>query len=101
MPKRTPEFRLTKAAESDIASIAGYTIYKFGIGQARKYRNGLIETFTLLARNPTLGITFFLGDELVLKRFRFEAHVIFYKQTATGILVVRVLGGMMDFKRHL
>ncbi len=91
---------MTKAAELDIASIAEYTIYKFGMGQARKYRDGLIETFILLASNPKLGLTFFLGNQVGLKRFRFESHMIFYKETATGILIVRVLGGVMDFKRH-
>ncbi|MEX0363516.1 MAG: type II toxin-antitoxin system RelE/ParE family toxin [Allomuricauda sp.] len=100
MPKRIPEFQLTKAAELDIASIAEYTIHKFGINQARKYQNGLIETCTLLASNPKLGLTFFLGSQVELKRFRFEAHMIFYKETATGILIVRVLGGMMNFKQH-
>nr|WP_299387554.1 type II toxin-antitoxin system RelE/ParE family toxin [Allomuricauda sp.] len=101
MPKGTAEIQLTKAAELDVASIAKYTIYKFGLGQARKYRNGLINTLELLANKPTLGTAFYIGDKIELKRFRFKAHMIFYKEIPSGILVIRILGGMMDFKRHL
>lgn len=100
-PKRMREFQLSKTAESDISLIADYTIFKFGIGQARKYRNGLIDTFNRLALNPKLGRAFMMPYNLGLKRYRYEAHMVFYKETSTGILIVRVLGGMMDFKRHL
>lgn len=96
-----PKFQLSRSAESDIALIADYTIYKFGISQARKYRNGLLEVFGRLAVNPGLGRPFVVQGQTGLKRFRYESHVVFYKETGTGILIVRVLSGLMDFKRHL
>jgi len=96
-----PKFQLSKAAEGDIASIADYTIFKFGIDQARKYRNGLIGTLEQIAHNPKLGQVFVLPDGIGLKRFRYKSHIVFYKEISSGILVVRILGGMMDFKRHL
>ncbi|MHA7832325.1 MAG: type II toxin-antitoxin system RelE/ParE family toxin [Flagellimonas sp.] len=96
-----PKFQLSKAAEEDIASIADYTIFNFGIDQARKYRNGLIDTLTQIAHNPALGQVFILPNTVGLKRFRYKAHMIFYQETGSGILIVRILGGMMDFKRHL
>ena len=101
MHKGMPDFRLKKTAESDIASIADYIIYKFGIGQARKYRNELLDTFGHLASNPSLGRIFVIEGQASLKRYRHKAHMIFYKETDLGILVVRILGGRMDFKRHL
>ncbi|WP_164674820.1 type II toxin-antitoxin system RelE/ParE family toxin [Flagellimonas maritima] len=94
-------FQLTTTAESDIASIADYTIFKFGIGQARKYRDGLIDSFDQLASNPLLGRTFIMENQPGLKRFRYKSHVIFYRETNSGILIIRILGGMMNFERHL
>lgn len=95
-----PEFQLSKAAEDDIASIANYTIFKFGIGQARKYRNRLIDSLAQIAHNPELGQVFILPNGVGLKRFRYKAHMVFYKEISSGILVARILRGMMDFKRH-
>ena len=96
-----PKLQLSKAAEDDIASIADYTIFKFGIGQAQKYRNGLIDSLAKIAHNPELGQIFILPNGIGLKRFRYKSHIVFYKENSSGILVVRILGGMMDFKRHL
>ena len=100
MPERMPSFQLTRTAESDITLIADYTIFKFGIGQARKYRAGLIDSFNQLASNPTLGRTFIMENQPGLKRFRYKSHMIFYREIKSGILIIRILGGMMDFKRH-
>ena len=94
-------FQLSQTAESDIALIADYTIYKFGIQQARKYRNGLLDTFAQLADNPSLGRIFKLRGPTMLRRYRYRSHVVFYSETDSGILIVRVLGGMMDLERHL
>lgn len=95
------KFQLSQTAESDIALIADYTIYKFDISQARKYRDGLLDTFAQLAENPSLGRIFKLQGPILLKRYRYRSHVVFYAETDTGILIVRILGGMMDFERHL
>ena len=95
------KIQLSQTAESDIALIADYTIYKFGITHARKYRDGLLDTFSLLAENPSLGRIFKLQGPVLLKRYQYRSHVVFYAETDTGILIVRILGGMMDFEKHL
>ena len=46
---------LSSGAASDLAGIADYTIWQFGIGQARRYRNGLAGTFERVAENPQRG----------------------------------------------
>ena len=46
---------LSSRAASDLAGIADYTIWQFGIGQARRYRNGLAGTFERVAENPQRG----------------------------------------------
>ena len=82
-----PKFQLSNAAESDIASIASYTIFKFGIDQARKYRNGLIDTLTQIANNPELGKVYIIPNVVGLKRDRYQAHIIFIKKPVREYLL--------------
>ena len=93
-------YKLSLLAESDLISIADYTIYKFGIEQARRYRDGILETIEHLSAKPRLGRTFALLSQNKVKRYRYKSHVIFYEETIYGLLIVRILGGKMDFKRH-
>ncbi len=95
-----PEYRLSVRAAGDIAGIADYTIERFGIDQARRYRDGLERCFETLAENPLLGRS---AEELApdLRRFEHQAHVVFYKPEDWGVLVVRVLHESMDVPRHL
>lgn len=92
---------LSKSAQSDIARIADYTIVNFGVKQARTYRDGLISCFESLAVRPERGRFYLHKDETLLLRYRHKSHVVFYKRTNSGLLIVRVLGERMDFIRHL
>lgn len=92
-------YRLSVRADGDIAEIADYTIKKFGIDQARLYRDGLERSFQLLADDPTRGKSAAdFGPNL--RRMNYESHVIFFVPERAGILVVRVLHQQMDFQRH-
>lgn len=95
------EYRLSLSAEKDIANIADYTIEKFGLNQARLYRNGLISSFKDISNRPERGRLYFHGKQKLVQRYRYKAHMIFYKRTNYGILIIRILGGRMDFDRHL
>lgn len=102
MQKKTSNYSLSNKADEDISSIAYYTIEEFGFKQARIYRDGLIEMFCFLALNPTLGRIFVLNNGVSIKRYKYKSHVIFFEQTTTGsILILRVLGGKMNFQKHL
>ncbi|MGB5387100.1 MAG: type II toxin-antitoxin system RelE/ParE family toxin [Eudoraea sp.] len=92
---------LSKSALSDILAIADYTIKNFGIKQARKYRDNLISCFEDLTNRPERGRLCSHKDDTLLLRYRHKSHVVFYKRTNTGILIIRVLGERMDFIRHL
>ncbi|MGB6151010.1 MAG: type II toxin-antitoxin system RelE/ParE family toxin [Pricia sp.] len=92
---------LSRSAQSDIVDIADYTIENFGFKQARKYRDGLISFFEDLADKPEKGRLYLHNDDSLLLRYRHKSHVVFYKRTNTGILIIRVLGERMDFIRHL
>ena len=95
-----PDYRLSHKAESDIGAIARYTIDRFGIAQARTYRDSMIACFRSLAENPGLGRKV---DNIRqgYRRFDHRSHVIFYKRDGQGMLVVRVLHKRMNAPRHL
>ncbi len=96
MPPKT-EYRLTSKAAADLAEIATYTISRFGITQARKYRDGFAACFQHLAHNPNMGMS---AEELLpsLRRFQHQSHVVFYLQETDRILVIRVLHKSMDIE---
>ena len=49
------EYRLSSQAKADLDEIANYTIEKYGIEQARCYRDGLESCFQTLADTPMIG----------------------------------------------
>ncbi|MDH5413365.1 MAG: type II toxin-antitoxin system RelE/ParE family toxin [Flavobacteriaceae bacterium] len=93
-------YQLSKKAEFDINHLYADGVLEYGLRQADRYYDGLIERFEFLADNPNIGIN---SDELSsnLQRFRYGRHVVFFTSTDTGIMIVRVLGEEMDFERHL
>ena len=95
-----PGYRLSREAESDIGDIARYTIERFGIEQARTYRDSMISCFQSLAKNPAIGIK---ADYIRegYRRFDHRSHVIFYKSEGPDILIIRVLHKRMNAPRHL
>lgn len=93
-------YRLSAAADLDIADIIEFGILRFGIDQVRIYTRELEEHLAVLSTNNNLGRD---ASELSagLRRFSFGSHVIFYVNDDMGILVVRVLHHSRDFAKHL
>lgn len=96
-----PDYVLSNLAKEDIKAIARYTIEKFGPGQSLKYARGLKIILAALAENPEMGRRYVAVKNQMILRYRYRAHVIFYYITASGIFIVRVLGGRMDHPKHL
>ncbi|WP_447969854.1 type II toxin-antitoxin system RelE/ParE family toxin [Nitrospira sp. M1] len=94
------EYRLSHRAESDLNEIADYTIDRFGIKQARRYRDNLETCFQSLAENPLIGRS---AAQLApkLRRYEIQSHVVFYTPTDTGALIVRVLHERRDVAEHI
>ncbi len=92
-------YRLSRLAAADIEEIAEYTIERFGIEQARRYRDGLKTCFDQLTKNPALGRRV---EQLArgLKRFEHQSHVVFYVSEPENIFIVRVLHSCMDAPSH-
>ncbi len=94
------KYQLSKIAELDISDLYAKGIMEYGLRQADRYYDGLIERFEFLADNSNIGVN---SDELAsnLQRFPYGRHIVFFTSTATGITIVRVLGEEMDFERHI
>ncbi|WP_424003576.1 type II toxin-antitoxin system RelE/ParE family toxin [Maribacter sp. IgM3_T14_3] len=95
------KYIISVKARNDIKSVAKYTIKEFGKSQSLKYANGLKVILEELANNPELGRRYVAVKNQMLLRYRFKSHVVFYYIISDGIFIVRVLGGKMDFPKHL
>ncbi|MEZ5404567.1 MAG: type II toxin-antitoxin system RelE/ParE family toxin [Bryobacteraceae bacterium] len=82
--------RYSVRAESDLTAIADYTLERWGEDQVGRYLDGLEACCSKLAVSPALGRA---CDEVRpgLRRMEHGKHVIFYRESAVGILVLRIL----------
>jgi len=93
------EYRFTNRAAMDLEAIAEYTIDRFGIDQARRYRDELAACFEQLTDQPGLGRRYEqLGAGL--RRYEHRSHIIFYQAVGTDLLIVRILHYRMDVRLH-
>lgn len=87
-------YRLSGRADRDVEAIARFTIGRWGWSQAEAYVTGLHHAFEMIARFPEAGRRV---DHIRRGYLRFDhaSHSIFYRVTAEGVLIVRVLHGRM------
>lgn len=93
-------FYLTQAAKADLKAIGRYTQREWGTAQRDQYLAILDECFHLLAAHPFRG-TDCSGIRKGYRKYGAGSHVIFYRQVATAVEIVRILHGSMDTGRHL
>ncbi|MYF70403.1 MAG: type II toxin-antitoxin system RelE/ParE family toxin [Proteobacteria bacterium] len=92
-------YRLTRRAESDLESIADYTLRQWGRPQMTAYVTTLIDRFNWLAENPGVGRArpeVFLG----LRSFREGSHIVFYRERDAVIEIVGVPHMSMDIDAY-
>jgi toxin ParE1/3/4 len=87
------------AAKSDLVRIGAFTIEKWGAAQAERYLGGLEQCAKMLADNPALGRDC-AWIRPGLRRFEKGRHVVFYRQTAGGIQISRILHRAMLPDEH-
>jgi toxin ParE1/3/4 len=94
------EFRITIRARANLVEIYEYTESSFGAYQADAYYAGLIRTFGLLADFPGIGQR---ADELRegLRRFRFQAHVVFYTMQPEIVEIRAILHAAQQIRPQL
>jgi toxin ParE1/3/4 len=92
-------FRFSRRAEADLLSIAAHTLRTWGEGQTIRYIDDLEACCQMLADNPALGR---VSDDVRpgLRRMEHGRHVVFYRESAGGILVSRILHQRMLPERH-
>lgn len=95
------KYVVSAKARADLKAIAKYIIEKLGEGQSLNYAQGFKTILADLGNNPELGKRYVAVKDKMLSRCRYKAHVIFYYVENGKIFIVRVLGGRMDFPKHL
>lgn len=82
--------RLSRRAEADLLGISDHTLRNWGEDRAVRYVDALEAFCRMLADNPSLGRR---CDYIRrgLRRMESEQHVVFYREEAGGILVLRIL----------
>jgi len=90
---------LSAAAAKDIEAILDQSAAEFGLLRTEKHYESLKHCLELLSENPGMGTT---ADNVRAgyRRFSHESHVVFYRASKGGILVVRVLHARTDVRRH-
>ena len=94
------EYRLTPAAEGDLEGIWLYTAEQWGVNQANRYIDILSATFSELAQHPNTAAA---CDHIRpgYRRRSVAQHMIYFRITAYGISIIRVLHDRMDLQRSL
>lgn len=94
------ERTLRPRAKRDLAQIWRYTAATWSIQQADAYLREIESSMDRLTVEDNLDTPSEAGGPGCFKR-RVGSHVIFYRRSATGVDVIRVLHGRMDVPRHL
>jgi toxin ParE1/3/4 len=91
---------LSPRAQGDLEEIWTYTVDRWGSEQAEIYLRQLKSAIEAVAADPRLGRS---CDHIRAGYHKYPAasHLLFYRLTAAGIDVIRILHRRMDFARHL
>jgi toxin ParE1/3/4 len=94
------EYRLTPAAERDLEAIWIYTFQEWDAAQANRYIYNMTAAFAELAQSPKTAPT---CDHIRpgYRRRSVERHVIYFRVTAYGVAIIRVLHDRMDAPRYV
>lgn len=86
---------LTRAARRDLRDIEAYTLRRWDARQWARYEEDLAHALAAIGTNPHLGRT---RDDVRpgYRSFPVGQHLIFYRVTATAVIVSRILHGRMD-----
>ena len=92
-------FQLTELAKQDLRSIGRYTQTTWGREQRNTYLAKIDAAFLLLADEPQLGKS---CDDLRTgyRKYPVGRHLIFYRQSADGLEIIRILHQRMDIEAH-
>jgi len=96
----TNRLSLAPRAQSDLDGIWDYTAAHWGVDQAEIYVRKLWRDIAALTARPSLGRA---CPEVRAGYHRFSSgsHILFYRLSAAGIDVVRILHRCTDYEQHI
>lgn len=104
-------YRLTAAANADLAAILRFTGRQFGRAHRRDYAALIVEAMTRVALHPerpgsqrqgAIGDTIrSYPIRLAGRRANASPHILFYVREGDGIAILRILHAAMDPTQHL
>ncbi len=98
MPDKT--YSLYQKAVEYLENIYLYSAQEFGLKTTEDYILAIELSFKTLAHDPLISRKCdYIRPEL--RAFNVGSHIIFFKITDCGIIIIRVLHQSMDFNRHL
>ena len=99
MPTGQAEYRLSPKAKDDMEAVWLYSLTEWGADQTECYIDDLTQAFDFLANSPKAGIA---SDNIRqgYRRYHVIRHVVYFRETAYGIEIVRVLHDRMLASRH-
>ncbi len=99
MPGKGRAYLLSPRAESDLEEIWLYTFRNWSPEQADTYHNAIVDAFEGLAAGKITGRPVDVREGYF--KYPVGAHLVFYRFSESGLVVVRVLHQRMDVGRHL
>ncbi len=99
--KEKTNYTLSVRASNDLKGVADFTIKKFGVKQSEIYRDSFTLILNKLANHPEIGREYIAIKNIMVSRYRFKVHTIFFYPLGEKIFVVRILGNNMNFIKHL
>jgi len=92
----------SKKSTENIQKITKRSMEDFGETQTLEYLAGLKERMHVLADRPDIGRGFLdTRTEQQYLFFRYESHVIYYRNRKSDIFIVRILHSKMLPEKHL
>lgn len=94
-----PEYRLTPKAKEDMEAVWLYSLTQWVVQQTERYIDDLAEAFKILAESPKAG-TACENIRAGYRKYPVIRHVVYYRETAYGVEIMRVLHDRMLASRH-
>lgn len=97
---KSRSIRLSGPARRDLEEIGAYTGREWGLRQKSEYLGRIRDKLIALRDHPMAGAP---RDDIAegLRACIVEKHIVFYRDTETALLIVRILHQRMDPPRHL
>ena len=93
-------YQLTDRANAELDAIYEYSILNFGLKKARAYLEGFHVCFETLGRYPQMGRDY-NRLKTGYRRYQYESHVIYYRSSADGVRIMRILHKSQDPMQNL